>query len=168
MQRSHKIVNMRCEIREISPRHRTKFCVHQMSAIDIFNSIETNFWWLAIFMITDMTSWINYVILNCKQWQSHQSFRYCNPQHVSPHFCTVIFSITFKACTELIHILQIFQYVIIPTLHQFQAKHTATVNYINAVTCRILLVYAKKHNTLRGSGEESQAHNYTNNLPSCR
>jgi len=26
-------------------------------------------------------------------------------------------------------------------LHRFQAKHTATVNYINAATCRILLVY---------------------------
>jgi len=53
-------------------------------------------------------------------------------------------------------------------LHQFQAKHTATVNYTNAATCRILLVYTKKHNTIRSSGEESQTHNYTNGLPSCR
>jgi len=29
-------------------------------------------------------------------------------------------------------------------------------------------VYNKKHNTLQSSGEESQTHNYTNSLPSCR
>jgi len=64
--------------------------------------------------------------------------------------------------------LQIFQYVIILTLHQFQAKHTATVNYINVATCRILLVYTKKHKTPQSSGEESQTHDYINSLPSCR
>ena len=69
---------------------------------------------------------------------------------------------------ELIRILQIFWYVIILTFHQFQVKPTATVNYINAATCRILLVYTKRHDTLRSSGEESQTHNYTNSLPSCR
>lgn len=136
-----------------------------MSATDILNSTKTNFWWLAIFMITDLRSWINDIILNCKQWQSHQWFRHCNPRHISPYFCAVLFSITLKACTELIHISQIFQYVIILNLHQFHAKHTATANYIQAATCRILLVYAKKHNTVRSSCEDSKTHNYTNNLP---
>lgn len=139
-----------------------------MSATDIFNSTITNFWWLAKFMIIDVRSWINDVILNCKQGQSHQWLRHCNPRHISPYFCTVLFSITFKACTELNHILQIFQYVIILTLQQFQVKHTATVNYKNAATCRILLVYTIKRNTLQSSDEESQTHNYTNSLPSCR
>jgi len=105
VQTSHKIVNMRCEIWEISPWNRTKFCVHQMSATDIFNSTKTNFWWLAILMIIDVRSWTNDIISNCKRGHSHQWLRHCNPRHIHPHFCTVLFSITFKACTELIHIL---------------------------------------------------------------
>jgi hypothetical protein len=62
------------------PVPRTDQILCRLNVSHWYFQLKTNFWWLALFIIRDVRSWINYVILNCKQRRSHQWFRHCNPK----------------------------------------------------------------------------------------